>query len=130
MLREYEVTIVSRADLLEADSTKLLGKYEKLMTADGGEILKKDSWGSKKIAFPMKKHHRGLYTNYDFVGVPANLSEMERLMRIDEDVLRYMSVFIGENVDPTTRKDQIAKAAAAARESANADFRSENNTER
>lgn len=125
MLREYEMTIISRADLPESESAKLLGKYESLMTADGGEILKKDAWGSKKIAFAMKKHHRGVYTNYDFVGTSANLAEMERLMRIDEGVLRYMSVFLGENVDPTQRKEQIAKAATAAREAANAEFRGE-----
>lgn len=125
MLREYEITIISRADMPETESVKLLSKYEKLMTSDGGEILKKDSWGSKKIAFPMKKHHRGIYTNYDFIGTSANLAEMERLMRIDEDVLRYMSVFLGENVDAAERKEQISKAAAAAREAANADFRSE-----
>lgn len=125
MLREYEITVISRADLPEADSTKLLGKYEKLMTQDGGEILKKDSWGSKKMAFPMNKHHRGIYTNYDFIGSSANLAEMERLMRIDEDVLRYMSVYLGENVDPTVRKEEIAKAASAAREAANSEFRIE-----
>jgi small subunit ribosomal protein S6 len=75
----------------------------------------------------MKKHHRGVYTNYDFIGTSANLSEMERLMRIDDDVLRYMSVFLGENVNAGERKDQIAKAASAAREAAqNADnFRGE-----
>lgn len=126
MLREYEVTIISRADMPETDVQKVLSKYEKLMTAEGGEILKKDPWGSKKLAFPMKKHHRGIYTNYDFIGTSANLSEMERLMRIDEDVLRYMSVFLDENVDATERKEQIAKAAAAAREAANnSDFRGE-----
>lgn len=126
MLREYEMTIISRADMPESDVAKVLSKYEKLMTADGGEILKKDAWGSKKLAFGMKKHHRGVYTNYDFVGTSANLSEMERLMRIDDDVLRYMSVFLGQNVNVAQRKDQIAKAASAAREAANnADFRGE-----
>lgn len=127
MLREYEMTIISRSDMPETDIVKVLGKYEKLMTADGGEILKKDVWGSKKLAFGMKKHHRGVYTNYDFIGTSANLSEMERLMRIDDDVLRYMSVFLGENVNAGERKDQIAKAASAAREAAqNADnFRGE-----
>lgn len=127
MLREYEMTIISRADMPESDVLKVLGKYEKLMTNDGGEILKKDVWGSKKLAFGMKKHHRGVYTNYDFIGTSANLAEMERLMRIDDDVLRYMSVFLGENVNAAQRKDQIAKAASAAREAAqNADnFRGE-----
>jgi small subunit ribosomal protein S6 len=121
LLREYEITVISRSDLPEAETAKLLSKYEKLMIADGGEILKKDLWGSKKIAFPMKKHHRGIYTMYDFVGTPANLTEMERLMRIDEHVLRYMSVQVGQDVDVAVRKDQLAKAAIAQRENADRD---------
>jgi small subunit ribosomal protein S6 len=118
VLREYEMTIISRADMPETETAKLLSKYEKLMTSDGGEILKKDTWGSKKIAFPINKHHRGVYTNYDFIGTSVNLTEMERLMRIDEDVLRYMSVYLGQNVDPKARKEQIAKQATASREAA------------
>jgi small subunit ribosomal protein S6 len=113
------MTIIARGDLPESESAKLLGKYEKLMTADGGEILQKSSWGTKKLAFPMKKAFRGNYVNYDFVGTSANLAEMERLMRIDDDVLRYMSVYIGQNVNVAKRKDQLAKIAAAAREAAN-----------
>lgn len=119
MLREYELTIIARADLPEPESAKLLSKYEKLMTADGGEILQKSSWGVKKLAFPMKKSFRGSYVNYDFVGTASNLSEMERLMRIDDDVLRYMSVYLGQNVNVANRKEQLAKIAAAAREAAN-----------
>jgi small subunit ribosomal protein S6 len=119
VLREYELTIIARADLPESESTKLLGKYENLMTADGGEILQKNAWGTKKLAFPMKKAFRGNYVNYDFIGTSANLVEMERLMRIDESVLRYMSVYVGQNVDVATRKEQLAKAATAAREAAN-----------
>jgi small subunit ribosomal protein S6 len=119
VLREYEMTIIARADLPESDGTKLFGKYEKLMTSDGGEILQKSLWGTKKLAFPMKKAFRGNYVNYDFIGTSANLAEMERLMRIDEDVLRYMSIYIAKNVNTTTRKEQLAKIAAAAREAAN-----------
>lgn len=119
MLREYELTIIARADLPETENTKLLSKYEKLMTADGGEILQRSNWGVKKLAFPMKKAFRGNYVNYDFIGTPTNLSEMERLMRIDDDVLRYMSVYIGQNVNAAKRKEQLAKIALAAREAAN-----------
>ena len=118
MLREYELTIIARADLPESESTKLLSKYEKLMTAEGGEILQKSNWGVKKLAFPMKKSFRGSYVNYDFIGSPANLAKMERLMRIDDDLLRYMSVYIGQNVDVSKRKEQLAKIASAAREAA------------
>jgi small subunit ribosomal protein S6 len=119
VLREYELTIIARAELPESEGTKLLGKYEKLMTADGGEILQKSSWGAKKLAFPMKKAFRGNYVNYDFIGTSANLAEMERLMRIDDDVLRYMSVYVAQDVNVADRKEQLAKIAAAAREAAN-----------
>ena len=119
MLREYELTIIARAELPESEGTKLLAKYEKLMTDDGGEILQKSVWGVKKLAFPMKKVFRGNYVNYDFIGTSANLAEMERLMRIDDDVLRYMSVYVSQDVNVADRKEQLAKIAAAAREAAN-----------
>lgn len=109
MLREYEMTIIARSDLPDAEIQKLLGKYEKLMTADGGEILKKDAWGSRRLAYPINKQFRGNYTNYDFVGLPAHLTEMERLMRIDESVLRYMSIKLGPVENIEARKAELNK---------------------
>lgn len=123
MLREYDFTIITRGELAEADHATLIEGYEKLMTKDGGEILKKDSWGNKKLAYPIKKCFRGHYINYDYVGDPVNLAEMERLMRIDDNVLRYMAVRV--DVDNTTgtidvdkRRVEIAKADAAEKEAA------------
>lgn len=116
MLREYEMTIITRSDLPESDLNGLLNKYEGYMTADGGEILKKDSWGSRKLTFPIKKHYRGNYYLYDFAGAPGHLAEMERLMRIDDNVLRYLSVLVNKSVDIAERKVEITKEAAAAKE--------------
>lgn len=86
-----------------------MAKFESLMTADGGEILKKDALGSRRLAYPINKHFRGVYTNYDFIGLPAHLTEMERLMRIDESVLRYMSVKLGPVEDIELRKAELNK---------------------
>jgi small subunit ribosomal protein S6 len=123
LLREYEFTIISNPQLNEQDTEKLLEKYSKIFTADGGAIVRQDSWGSKKLAFGMKNHYRGVYTCFDYVGSPENLAEAERLMRIDEDILRYMSIKLGEEVDVEERKAELAKAdaqaAAAKKESLN-----------
>lgn len=116
MLREYEMTFITRADLPESEFQGILAKYEKYMTADGGEILKKDVWGSRKLAFPINKQYRGNYVSYDFAGLSSHLSEMERLMRIDENVLRYLSVLVNKQVDVAKRKVEITKEAAAAKE--------------
>jgi len=114
LLREYEFTVISRADVPEGETAKILSRYETLMTADGGAIVKKDDLGVRRFTYPINKHFKGNYTFYDYVGTPANLSEVERLMRIDENVLRYMSVRLGENVDVEVRRAQLAKKATEA----------------
>ena len=120
MLREYDFTIITRGDLGEGDNAKVLEGYESLMTKDGGEILKRDEWGGKRLAFPIKKLFRGNYVNYDFVGAPENLAEMERLMRIDDNVLRYLVVRVDEGhegtIDIEARKAELAKQEQEARE--------------
>jgi small subunit ribosomal protein S6 len=112
-LKEYELTVIAKADMPEEEMGKLQNKYEALMVKDGGEILKKDIWGLRKMVHPINKHHRGNYVFYDFVGQSEHLTEMERLMRIDEGVLRYLSVSLGGNVDVEARKIELAKVPVA-----------------
>lgn len=119
MLREYDFTIITNGNISEGDNAKVLGGYEGLMTKDGGEILKKDDWGSKKLTYPIKKIFRGFYTNYDFVGTPENVAEMERLMRIDDNVLRHVIVRTDDaegQIDVSARKVELAKQEKEARE--------------
>lgn len=114
MLREYEFTIISNPHLNEQDTGKLHKKYLDILTADGGQIIKKDDWGTKKLAYTMKGFFKGQYTCFDYVGKPEHLAEAERLLRIDDDVLRYMSVKLGDDVNVDERKAELAKAAAKA----------------
>ena len=108
-MREYEFTFITKPDLPEVERNKHFGKYEDLLVKGGGEILKKDDWGVKKLSFPIKKHFRGHYVLYDYVGLPENLTEAERLMRIDDNVLRYMSVKIGDKCNVEARKAELLK---------------------
>jgi len=110
-MREYEFTYISRADLPESDRAVHFKKYEDLLLEGGGEILKKDEWGVKRLSYPIKKHFRGHYMHYDYIGLPESLGEVERLMKIDENVLRFMAVRLGENVDAEARKAELAKKA-------------------
>lgn len=112
-MREYEFTVIARGDLQDGDKAKVFEKYENIFLADGGEVLKRDDWGNRRLAFPIKEQFRGHYINYDFVGKPEHLAEAERLMRIDDNILRYMSIRIGENVDVKARRAELAKAQEA-----------------
>ena len=89
-------------------------KYEAILFKDGGEIIKKDDWGVKRLASPIKKQFRGRYVHYDITCSSKAVKECERLMRIDENVHRCLSIRIGENVDVERRKVDIAKAEAKA----------------
>lgn len=120
MLREYDFTIITKGELNEGDNAKVIQGYENLMTLEGGEILKKEDWGIKRLAYPIKKSFRGNYINYDFVGAPSSVAEMERLMRIDDSVLRYLVVRLDEetdgSIDISARKEELAKQEREARE--------------
>jgi small subunit ribosomal protein S6 len=107
-MREYEFVYITRSDLQEKDRKDLAKKYEDAMIVGGGQFLKKDEWGVKKLAYPINKQFQGHYTFYDFVAPRENIAEVERLMRIDDKILRFMSVKIGEKVDIEARKVEIA----------------------
>ena len=125
MLREYELTIIGSTQLPEEERLALFSRYESIVTADGGEVIRKSDWGTRKLAFSMDKQFRGHYVHYDLTAKPENLAEAERLMRIDDYILRYMSVRVGENVDVEARKAEIAKQEALAAASKDVRERSE-----
>lgn len=113
MLREYEFTYIVKSDLAEQDKTKLIDKYEGILLKDGGKVVRKDDWGVRKLAYPIQKQFRGHYVHYDFLGDPTHLAEVERLMRIDTNVLRFLSIRIGDECDVESRRQVLAKKYAA-----------------
>lgn len=117
-LREYEFTFITKSDLPEGQQAEVIGGYENILMRDGGEVIKKDDWGVKKLAYPIRKNFKGHYVHYDCVSNADNIAECERLLRIDENVLRYLVIRIGENVDVEARKKQIADEMAKKQEQA------------
>jgi small subunit ribosomal protein S6 len=61
LLREYEFTIVAKGDLPDADKQKVFAGYEEILKREGGEFVKRDDWGNKRMAFPVRKNFRGHY---------------------------------------------------------------------
>lgn len=113
MLREYEFTIVAKADLPDSEKQKLFAGYEEILTRNGGSMIKRDDWGAKRLAYPIRKQFRGHYVMFDAASSPVNIAECERLLRIDDNVLRFMVVKLDDEVDVEARKIELAKAAAA-----------------
>lgn len=108
-MREYEIMVVTKPDIPETELAKTVERWESIMKTGGGEILKKDNWGAKRLAYPIEKFSRGVYHVFNVATPSDNVKELDRVMRIDEGVLRNMSVLVAETCSIEARKAELAK---------------------
>lgn len=113
-MRRYETIIITDPDLGEEARKSLTGKMGELMAAESGYLIKQDDWGVRKLAYEIRKKPRGFYTLFDFCGEGALVDEMERQFRIDDRVLKYMTVVLDKDADLEAIKADIAAAEAEA----------------
>ncbi len=88
----YETVFMSRQDLTEGQVKDLTDKYTKVITDQGGKTLKTEQWGLRTLAYKINKARKAHYTLVEFEAPGAAVIELERLMRIDEDVMRSLSL--------------------------------------
>jgi small subunit ribosomal protein S6 len=88
----YETVFIARQDLNAAQVEDLTKLFSGFITAGGGKIVKVEQWGLRQLAYRIKKNRKGHYVLIETDTPPAALIEMERNMRLHEDILRYMSV--------------------------------------
>ncbi len=115
-MREYEVLYIAHPDL-EGDRLKeVVDKFSGIVAQNGGEVLKVEEWGKQKLAYLVEKCSKGQYVLMN-VAAPSTLtSELERNLRLDELVLKYLTVKISDQVDVEARKKEIAASRAKAEE--------------
>lgn len=119
-MRHYETIFVINPDLSEEETTGVIDKFTGILTKEGGEILKADLWGRRRLAYMVKKFTKGFYVLLEY-GAPADaVTEMERNFKIDEKVIRFITVKKGETFDAEAlvRAEAEAKARAEARAAA------------
>jgi len=93
----YETVFIARQDITSAQAETLAETYSQMITDNGGKVTKTEHWGLKTLAFRMNKNRKGHYVLFNIDAPSAAVLEMERNMRINEDVLRYMSIRVDEH---------------------------------
>lgn len=88
----YENVFVARQDLTPAKVTELTQKYTDVIVKDGGKVAKTEDWGLRTLAYKIKKNRKGYYVLMNIDAPAAAIIEMERLMRLDENLLRYLTI--------------------------------------
>lgn len=93
----YESVYIARPDISATQVEALTADWTRILEENGGKVTKEEYWGLKSLAYRIKKNRKGHYSLMNIDAPPAALAEMERNMRLNEDVLRYMSIRVDEH---------------------------------
>lgn len=88
----YEHIYLARPDVSAQAVEALTEQYKGVIEAGGGSIGKVEYWGVKSLAYRVKKNRKAHFSMLNITAPPAALAEMERMMRINEDILRFMTI--------------------------------------
>lgn len=118
LLHEYETTLIIRPDLDDPGTYGIVERIEGVIAENGGQLLLRDDWGKRKLAYAIDKHLKGHYVLLDFLGPAEMVTELERRIRITDGIIRFLTVRVADAVDVETRVAEAAEQRARREEEA------------
>ena len=95
-MRLYESVFIARQDITSAQVEAMADEFAEIITSAGGSIKKREYWGLRSLAYRIKKNRKGHYVMFNLETGPEALREYERIMGLNEDVLRFLNLNIEE----------------------------------
>lgn len=120
-MRRYETITIMDPDLSEDGRVPVFERIQDVIAKEGGTLVEIDHWGNRKLAYEVRKKNRGYYARIDYCGNGAVVNEMERFFKIDDRVIKYMTVLLEKEADPEKIMAEKAAAEVAAAESETAE---------
>ena len=121
-MRHYENLVIVKPTLTAEEIQASLQAIEEVITSNGGEIAATNAMGMRKLAYPIEKNARGYYQVIYYSAAPSAIAEIERRFRINEELLRFVTIKYDTNreikawnglVEKANKKAELAEAAAA-----------------
>lgn len=100
--REYETIYILRPDVATDVQEKVVERAKDVIARLDGTLTKLDNWGKRKLAYPIQKNNRGVFVYLKYVGFSDLVAELERNLRLIDEVVRFQTVLLEEDVDPAT----------------------------
>ena len=98
-MRLYESVFIARQDVTAAQVESMADEFANIITSAGGSIKKREYWGLRSLAYRIKKNRKGHYIMFNIETGPEALAEYERVIGLNEDVLRFLNIRIDEVED-------------------------------
>jgi len=108
-MRNYESLYIIHPDVVGDELTAMVEKFQKVLTDQAVEIYKLDNWGTRKLAYPIQKVERGCYVQTLFTAAPEVIAEFERRLRLDEKILRFLTVRVEEEFPAIVEAEPVAE---------------------
>ena len=117
MRRDYELGFILNPEVSEEQTSAILERIEKIVNNYDGQVVKVNQWGRRRLAYPIEHHRDGYYVFIDMILTPETLLELDRTLKVSEEVMRHLV----KRRDPKAvqkereeREEREARAAAAA----------------
>lgn len=102
-LREYETVFLVRPELTDDNVDKVKDRVRGIVNREGGKLLRFTVWGKKKTMYPVAKQPRAIYVHASYLGGSNLVAEVERNLRNFDEVTRYLSTRVADDIDPESR---------------------------
>ncbi len=99
-MKEYELTYIVRPDVDDEALAAIMARIEQTIATNGGRVVKTDLWGRRRLAYPIRRHNEGLYVLLRTELADKTIREVERQMKLSEDVIRHLLVRVEETAEP------------------------------
>jgi small subunit ribosomal protein S6 len=108
-MRHYENLVIVKPTLTEEEIKNTIAQVEEIITSNGGEIVARDAMGMKKLAYPIEKNARGYFHVMYYKVAPSAISEIERRFRINEEILRFVTMKYDSKREIKAWNDMVEK---------------------
>ena len=88
----YENTLITKQDLPKSELEKIKDKYSQIIKDNSGKVVKIEDWGLLNLARKIKRYKKGFYIHYKFEGNKETLSEINKKIKVDSSIIRYLVV--------------------------------------
>lgn len=94
--RHYESVVILNAALEDEQIESTLTRIQEILKTNGAEISDIEKWGRKRLAYPIQKSKSGYYAIFRFEAPTETIAELERIYRLDETIVRYLTITLGK----------------------------------
>jgi len=125
--REYELVFIIRPDVADEDIETIKDRSRGIITDRDGNVLNVDDWGKRRLAYEIQDYGKGHFVLFNYLGSTEVVNELERTLRIDDSLLRFLTVKLADRVEVEVRAaeaeaerqrtEAAAEAAAPSEES-------------